>query len=201
MVFDVMKCQEAATEPGEASNDSNESVDVDRKLDKFLRHWIDRNLKICHRDGRNILMQVKVPGCWAEWAEISGAGLPVACWALLGSVAVVSLLTCCQCCLCCAVTPCHTQIKGTLRAGSAKGFCCSYAQCIWDILGQADCDRIQNSKDGIAKLRYYWNNTSGRSQWQRPVESETDANSGSRVTTPTTPAVKEASQQLQQLQP
>ena len=56
MVFDVMKCQEAATEPGEASNDSNESVDVDRKLDKFLRHWIDRNSKICHRDGRNILM-------------------------------------------------------------------------------------------------------------------------------------------------
>ena len=86
MVFDVMKCQEAATEPGEASNDSNESVDVDRKLDKFLRHWIDRNSKICHRDGRNILMQVKVPGCWAEWAEISGAGLPVACWARLGSV-------------------------------------------------------------------------------------------------------------------
>ena len=81
-----MKCQEAATEPGEASNDSNESVDVDRKLDKFLRHWIDRNSKICHRDGRNILMQVKVPGCWAEWAEISGAGLPVACWARLGSV-------------------------------------------------------------------------------------------------------------------
>lgn len=55
--------------------------------------------------------------------------------------------------------------------------------------------------DASQSAWYYWNNTSGRSQWQRPVESETDANSGSRVTTPTTPAVKEASQQLQQLQP
>lgn len=55
--------------------------------------------------------------------------------------------------------------------------------------------------DASQSAWYYWNNTSGRSQWQRPVESETDANSGSRVTTPSTPAVKEASQQLQQLQP
>ena len=38
IVFDVMKCQEAATEPGEASN---ESVDVDREVDKFLWHWGD----------------------------------------------------------------------------------------------------------------------------------------------------------------
>ena len=31
--------------------------------------------------------------------------------------------------------------------------------------------------------RYFWHNTSGRSQWQRPEESETDEMS-SRVTTP-----------------
>jgi len=45
--------------------------------------------------------------------------------------------------------------------------------------------------DASQSAWYYWHHNSGRSQWQRPEESETDvdANSGSRVTTPTTPLV------------
>ena len=134
-------------------------------------------------------MRVKVPGSWAELRRRSTSHCQSAC-CLLGLVAVVSLLTCgCQSCQCY-----HTlsQIKGTLRAGSARGML---------LLSSKMFKGLQlTALLKFAKLRYYWNNTSGRSQWQRPVESETDANSGSRVTTPTTPAVKEASQQLQQLQ-